>query len=142
MNPEETALPPALKRATAKVRASGANHKDWIFRIVIFVLIAGSLTLSWWSLTQRLMPLQKRSRELSTSVSRLSSAVDELDRKFSKAQAERVGRPVQLGLVQGRHQPRVRLQATHHAQGDRAARHALGQLRPPGRRPPPAPLAR
>src|SRR5438552_3096472 len=84
--------PPVPGRLSAKVRSNGARHKDWIYRIIVFVLIAGSLALSWWSLTQQLTPLQKRSAELSSSVAKISGEVDDLERKWSKAQAEQTSR--------------------------------------------------
>jgi hypothetical protein len=87
----DTAQPQRI-HLTAKVRSKGADYKDWIYRGVAFVLICGSLTLAWWSVTQRLMPLQNRSRELSSRVAKLSTEVDDMDRKWSKAQAEQVSR--------------------------------------------------
>ena len=83
---------PLRRQLTAKVRSKSARYKDWIWRTVFFVLIAGSLALSWWSLSQRLAPLEKRSAELSSSVARMSSEVDDLERKWSRAQAEETSR--------------------------------------------------
>ena len=86
---------PLRKQLTAKVRSKSARYKDWIWRSVVFTIIAGSLALSWWSLSQRLTPLQKRSAELSSSVARMSSEVDSLQRKWSRAQAEQTSRSVE-----------------------------------------------
>src|SRR6266478_1492619 len=89
-------IPPALRRRlAANVRSKGAHYRDWIYRIIVFVSIAGSLALSWWSLTQQLTPLQKRSAELSSSVAKMSGEVDDLERKWSRAQAEQVSRWVE-----------------------------------------------
>jgi len=90
-NPEAT--PSSLSsraRLTEKVRSKGADYKDWIYRAVAFFLICGSLALAWWSVAQRLIPLQRRSSELSSMVARLSADVDALDRKWTRAQAEEV----------------------------------------------------
>jgi len=91
MNSPEISQPQRI-HLTAKVRSKGADTKDWIYRGVAFVLICGSLTLAWWSVTQRLAPLQNRSRELGSRVAKLSGEVDDLDRKWNKAQAEQVSR--------------------------------------------------
>src|SRR5213594_4380851 len=94
MNTSEP-VPPSAKRPAAKIRSSSLNYKDWIFRLVVFALISGSLALSWWSLTQRLGPLQRRSRDLSSAVARLSADVDDLERKWNQAQAEEVRRQLE-----------------------------------------------
>jgi uncharacterized protein YukE len=91
MNNQPTPQPTPV-RLTARVRSKGADYKDWVYRAVAFVLICGSLTLAWWSVTQRLAPLQKRSREVGSVVAKLSSDVDDLDRKWTRAQAEQVSR--------------------------------------------------
>jgi len=89
--PEPTSPPP--KRGAA--RSNGLNYKDWIFRLVVFALILGSLALTWWSLADRLGPVQKRSRELSSAVARLSANVDDLERRWNQAQAEELRRQLE-----------------------------------------------
>ena len=85
----------APKRPAAKVRSNSLNYKDWIFRLIVFAVIVGSLVLSWWSLAERLGPVQKRSRELSSAVARLSANVDDLERKWNQAQAEELRRQLE-----------------------------------------------
>jgi hypothetical protein len=82
-------------RLTDHVRSHQLNYKDWLLRVVILGLIGGSLALSWSSVNQRLAPLQKRSRELSSAVARASAEVDQLERKWSKAQSEQIQRRLQ-----------------------------------------------
>jgi len=57
---------------------------------VILAVILSSVGLAWWSFAKVLPPLQDRNRELSSTVSRLGTEVDELDRRWPKAAADQV----------------------------------------------------
>jgi len=57
-----------------------------------FTTRADNQDAAFTNILQRLAPLQKRSRDLSSAVARLSSDVDNLERKWSQAQAEEVRR--------------------------------------------------
>jgi hypothetical protein len=63
---------------------------DALFRLINVVLIAGSIAFAWWTFSQRLVPLQKQSRELSSSLNRLSAEVDVLERKWPKVDREQI----------------------------------------------------
>jgi len=89
-------LPPPLplaariNRPGAALQANPVKPQDWIFRVVIAVLLLGSLALTWWSFNVRLAPLQAQARELSTKVGQLSTEVDELERTWAKARADEI----------------------------------------------------
>ncbi len=73
-----------------KVQNRRPGSLDWPFRLVIVALLAGSAALAWWSLW-RLEPLQRQSRELNSTIARLSVQIEELERKWSRGQVEEVG---------------------------------------------------
>ena len=83
MNPPEpaTAKVPAPPSAMAQLRA--ASSGELIFRIIIGVVILGSLGLAWWSYTKVLPPLQARGKDLASTLSGLNTEVDDLQRKWS-----------------------------------------------------------
>ena len=54
------------------------------FRIVVAVLVLGSLAAAWWSLTRVLLPAQRECKEASAKMSRLATAVDDLQRTCSR----------------------------------------------------------
>jgi cytoskeletal protein RodZ len=60
------------------------SSRELTFRIVILVIIFGSLGLAWWSFAKVLPPLQNKSKELTSTLSRLNTDVDELERKWPK----------------------------------------------------------
>src|SRR5258707_6183100 len=64
--------------------------REVIFRLVIVAVILSSVGLAWWSFAKVLPPLQEKDRELSSTVSRLGTEVDQLDRQWSKAAADQV----------------------------------------------------
>src|SRR5260370_549392 len=56
------------------------------FRIVVAVVILASVSFALWNFFKVMPPLQKRSRELASTAARLSSEVDDLDRKWRREQ--------------------------------------------------------
>ena len=79
-------------------RASSLNYTEILLRALFFLCVLGSLALVWWSV-RRLAPLQQKSRELSTTVARLSAEVDQMDGKWTKQDVEQIVR--KFGQVQG-----------------------------------------
>jgi hypothetical protein len=80
---------PASAQKTA-VPAQKLTRWDALFRLINVVLIAGSIAFAWWTFSQRLVPLQKQSRELSSSLNRLSAEVDVLERKWPKVDRDQI----------------------------------------------------
>lgn len=91
------ARPPRIPEPRRVVSAQPRkfNRRETLFRVVVVVALIASLTLAWWALTQNLVPLQKRSRELTTALSHLSAEVDTLDRKWAPADAEQIRKQYQ-----------------------------------------------
>jgi hypothetical protein len=90
--PETTPPAPADKEQRMFARTTNpVNLSEWLFRVVVFIVFVCSVSIAWWSLTHVLLPLQKQSRELSTRVSRMSSEVDDLEMKWNKSDASRIG---------------------------------------------------
>jgi hypothetical protein len=85
----EFPTPPSPKRPLAKPRSANLNRRDLIFRLVVLVVIAAALGLAWRSFN-RLALLQKQSRELNSTVVRLSAEVDTLDRRWSEGDARQI----------------------------------------------------
>ena len=54
------------------------EYKTLVLRGLIILLNLGSIALLWWSLQYRLLPLQKQARDLSRTVARLSTEVDQM----------------------------------------------------------------
>jgi uncharacterized protein YoxC len=65
---------------------------ELLFRMSFLAVIAVSCFVIWWSLTKVLAPRQKESKELATTVARLSSEVDMIDRKWTKDTIEQLDR--------------------------------------------------
>src|SRR5437879_13061898 len=72
------------------VRIRLGSPREVIFRVIIAVVVLGSVGLAWWSFAKVLPPLQNKARELSANLSGLSIEVDGLDGKWPKAAAEQV----------------------------------------------------
>jgi len=79
-----------VNRPAAAAAVRGPVSRDWLFRLGIVALLAGSVTVAWRSL-QRLETRQKHCREISATVARLSAQVDDLERQWSRGQEEEVG---------------------------------------------------
>src|SRR5882672_9342746 len=85
-NPAPQAPPPV----PMAVRLGLRSPREVMFRIVILAVILISVGLAWWSFAKVLPPLQYKIRELSATVSRLGTEVDEMDRQCPKAAADQV----------------------------------------------------
>jgi len=83
--PQSPPKPPAWKAALAQLRLRGSG--DLVFRIVILVVILGSLGLAWWSFAKVLPPLQAKSKGLASTFAQLSSEVDKLALDWPEARA-------------------------------------------------------
>ena len=82
-----------------------AAHRDRLFRVVILVAVVGSVAVMLWSLFALLFPRLKQSRELSSTVARLSAEVDNLEQQWTEAEAAQVRnrrRQVEFELFGGR----------------------------------------
>lgn len=79
--------PAAQKGAVPRKKIS---HWEALFRLLIFVLMGGSLTFAWWTYSHRLIPLQQQARQLSASLNRLSAEVDVLERKWPQLQRDQI----------------------------------------------------
>lgn len=77
-------------RAVVMTQLRKPKRSEAVFRLIVVVVLVGSLALAWWAFAVRFLPLQKRARDLTTSVSRLSSEVDGLERRWTKEEAEEV----------------------------------------------------
>src|SRR5256885_2743818 len=85
--PQPTAIPEP-RPVAMPLRLLGSW--ELIFRIVIAVVIALSLTVAWWSFAKVLPPLQRRARELHSTHAQVSTEVDKLAREWSVAKAREV----------------------------------------------------
>src|SRR3954466_7967216 len=80
---------PALRRP-ALAPTSPRSYKELVFRLVILLAFVASMALLWWTSSQVLAPRTNQSRELSTTVARLSSEVEEMERKWSAYEAQQL----------------------------------------------------
>jgi hypothetical protein len=86
MNPAEQTQE---KRPAAPARPSSFNYRELIVRVVLVLLVFGSLTMVWWSI-QRLKPRQKAVAELNVTVNKLSGEVDQMETRWSKQEVEQI----------------------------------------------------
>jgi hypothetical protein len=89
MSNGESAPAPAA-RAPAAAPPRNAGYRDLLFRVITLMVVLGSVAVIWWSFVMVLFPRLKQSRELSSTVSRLSAEVDDLEQQWTKAEAEQV----------------------------------------------------
>ncbi len=83
--------PPAPKRVfVAPPRKSGPSFWETLFRVVIVFVILLSLGMAYWSFFHRLLPLQQQARAIVSTVSKLSSDLDALERRWTPGQAEEI----------------------------------------------------
>jgi hypothetical protein len=84
--------PPPLPepRPAALPQAADIKQREWLFRLVVGAGLLAALGLAWWTLSNVLLPIQKQSRDLGTAVSRLTTEVDALERKWTRADIERI----------------------------------------------------
>lgn len=77
-------------RAVVLTQVRKPKRSEAIFRIVVVAVLLGSLALAWWAFSVRFVPVQKQARDLSATVSRLSTEVDTLERRWSKEESEEI----------------------------------------------------
>lgn len=90
MSNGEPSPSPEVRPTTPAPKPSDASFGIWLFRAIILALVLGSVAVLWWSFALVMSPKLKESRELSTRVARLSSAVDDLDRQWTTEAAGEV----------------------------------------------------
>ena len=90
MSPPPVPQAPPSAPIVVRLGLRSPRPREVIFRLVIVAVILSSVGLAWWSFVKVLPPLQDRDRELSATVSRLGTEVDQLDRQWSKAAADQV----------------------------------------------------
>jgi hypothetical protein len=66
------------------------GSRDQLFRAITFLVVLGSVVVILWSFFGLLLPRVKQSRELSSTVARLSTEVDDLERQWTTAQIAQV----------------------------------------------------
>lgn len=79
--PKAPMLPPRIRRL---------NPREVAFRLLALLLVIASLFLVWFSYAKLLSVRQQTSRELSTTISRLSTEVDAMERRWSGPEIEQV----------------------------------------------------
>src|SRR6266853_105727 len=77
--------PSALGQAS---RHNSQDSQDWWLRLGTLTVLTLALGLIWWSFTRVLAPRQKQAREMSSTVAHLSAHLDDLDRKWNRANTE------------------------------------------------------
>ncbi len=70
--------------------ASTPSKRELAFRIVITLVLLGSLALAWHSTARVLAPRLQESRTLISSVSDLQKQIDTLEHKFTPAQLQEI----------------------------------------------------
>ncbi len=105
--PKKPEAPPG-RVAGMRARVKTTSAKELIFRVLMVLLLAGSLGLVWYTNAKVLTPAQKRTRDLNTTLSRLGAEVDEMEHQwgkddigkltteFSEAQAQLISEQPQL----------------------------------------------
>src|SRR5438445_490589 len=88
--PQANPAPQAPPPVPMAVRLGLQSPREVMIRIAILAVMLSSVRLVRWGLAKVLPPLQDKYRELSATVSRLGTEVDELDRRWPKAAAEQV----------------------------------------------------
>ena len=81
---------PSQPRAVVLTQLRKPKRSEAVFRTVVVIIIVGSLALAWWAFAVRFVPLQKRSRDLTSSVSRLSTELDVLERRWTKEESAEI----------------------------------------------------
>jgi hypothetical protein len=76
--------------APLPVAPKSLSNLELLFRIGIAVLLLCCIALVWWTFTQRLVPLQKQSRALTADVTKLTTQVEALERKWSKQDIDKI----------------------------------------------------
>ena len=89
MNAETPPIIPKPRRVTLNPMRSTGTW-EFAFRALTVLVILAALALAWWSLFEVWLPAQKEAQERTSRLARLSDEVDQLNRKWPKADADRV----------------------------------------------------
>lgn len=79
-------------------KTEGFNYGALIARLLVAIVLAGSLWLIWWSYYRVFFPHFKESRELTQTVSKLTTEVDQLKNMWSTKDIEEIDK--KTGMVQ------------------------------------------
>lgn len=87
-NQPETSV--ASERRGPIIQSTGWDYRDIAIRISLVLLNLGAIGFFWWSLQKVLIPLQKQVRETTTTVTRLISDVDLMERATAEGDVVQV----------------------------------------------------
>jgi hypothetical protein len=78
--------PPVMRLHLPPPRKIRLGHWEALFRVVIVLVVLVSIAVAYWSFFERLVPLQQKSREMVTKVSKMSEQMDQAARRWSPDQ--------------------------------------------------------
>lgn len=87
-------MPPVIP---AGVRVGAATNsrlhrRELLFRVLVLLLVVASLAVAWWTSAKVFVPAQRQSRDLSAKLTAVTAEVDQLERKWGKAEADNIRR--------------------------------------------------
>jgi hypothetical protein len=89
--PQRTTAPGARAgNSQPLVQVRSISRGEWLFRLVVLLLLGGSVALTSWVFKMKLAPAQQQSREMSAKVSAVLAAVDELDRQWDRQRTDSI----------------------------------------------------
>ena len=86
--PDEAPAPMRLHLPPPKKMRLG--HLETLFRVVIVLVVLGSIAVAYWSFFERLLPLQQQSRAMVTRVSKMSEQMDQAERRWTPEQVKEI----------------------------------------------------
>src|SRR5690348_10281017 len=84
------ALLPHAHKSVAVAQPRKISRGEAVFRVSIVAALLISMGLAWWTLTRKLVPLEQQSQALGVTLSRLSSEVEGLERKWSTEEVDKL----------------------------------------------------
>jgi len=78
------------QRSVAHSQPRKISQWEALFRTAIAAALIVSMSLAWWTLTRKLVPLQQQSQALGATMSRLTEEIGVLQSKCSKEDVERI----------------------------------------------------
>jgi hypothetical protein len=86
-----SATAPADNRSAGLlIQPRGLDYREIAQRSLLVFLNLGSVAFLWWSLQARLLPLQQETRDLTTTVARLSGEVSLMEATWTPATAQEI----------------------------------------------------
>lgn len=85
---EAASTPSPAGRKGTLIQPRETDYKEIALRIGLVLLNIGSVALLWWSLQGTLQPLQRELRDVNTTVTRLITDVESLERAWSQPVVE------------------------------------------------------